>query len=422
MSRIPPPPPPPADPPKESSPSPSEPLANDLSEKAATTNTSPGVGEKPQDASKPPNAFLNNMGGAMGNMVDVRKWNWPGYLTFGKSGSPSKTAGTHTPSTLSSALKPEPEETPSASLSNAQESTSEGLLQVKHGEIDTESLHEAINSEHVHSPQPSQHQLSPSTQSPSVPATPARSVSPSLAVESEAPSKSTVDTDLTQGENVSDGDDDQAEGSESESESDSHSSSVESEKPSPPEEPIPSFNVTSIHLSDGDDIYATSRKRVLHLTKHPLTIAIIVEADHDPNDTSLAKACLETLQKLQDAISEEESKNLEASLPTVHKILERQDRFVISTEDYTTTSLQGFDSRSEHLFNGQAILRSDHDVQEVFSRGQNPQHWHIARRGLGTDREGKSTEGEVYMEIARKESTLTDVDNELAGVVRKFLE
>lgn len=65
---------------------------------------------------------------------------------------------------------------------------------------------------------------------------------------------------------------------------------------------------------------------------------------------------------------------------------------------------------------------SDHDVQEVFSRGQNPQHWHIARRGLGTDREGKSAEGEVYMEIARKESTLTDVDNELAGVVRKFLE
>lgn len=216
----------------------------------------------------------------MGNMVDVRKWNWPGYLTFGKSGSPSKTAGTHTPSTLSSALKPDTEETPSTSLSNVQESTSEGLLQVKHGEIDTESLHEAINSEHVHSPQPSQHQLSPS-----VPATPARSVSPPLAVEPEV-----ADTDVAPEERVSDGGDDQAEGSEPESESDSHSSSVEEpEEPPPPEEPIPSFNVTSIHLSDGDNIHTTSRKRVLHLTVrqllpsaiHPLSSHFTTEAPID---------------------------------------------------------------------------------------------------------------------------------------------
>lgn len=82
-----------------------------------------------------------------------------------------------------------------------------------------------------------------------------------------------------------------------------------------------------------------------------------MEPDHDPNDIPLAKACLETLQKLQDTLSEEETKNLEASLPTVHKILERQDRFVISTGEYTTTSPQGFDSHSEHLFHGQEILR-----------------------------------------------------------------
>lgn len=59
---------------------------------------------------------------------------------------------------------------------------------------------------------------------------------------------------------------------------------------------------------------------------------------------------------------------------------------------------------------------------EVFSRRQNPQHWHIARRGLGVDGAGHAMEGEVYMEVARKESSLIDVDNEVAGVVRRFVE
>jgi hypothetical protein len=53
----------------------------------------------------------------------------------------------------------------------------------------------------------------------------------------------------------------------------------------------------------------------------------------------------------------------------------------------------------------------------VFSRGQNPQYWHIARRGLGT--ELGAADEEVYMEVFRKEASLTDVDNALAGVIRK---
>ena len=65
---------------------------------------------------------------------------------------------------------------------------------------------------------------------------------------------------------------------------------------------------------------------------------------------------------------------------------------------------------------------SDLDAQEVFSRGQNPQHWYLSRSGLGTDKAGNHIEGEAFMEIARKESTLTDADNALAGVVRRFGE
>lgn len=65
---------------------------------------------------------------------------------------------------------------------------------------------------------------------------------------------------------------------------------------------------------------------------------------------------------------------------------------------------------------------SDFDVLEVLSRGQNPQHWHLSRRGLGTGKEGSVLNGEVFMEIARKESTLSDVDNELVGIVKRFVE
>jgi len=60
---------------------------------------------------------------------------------------------------------------------------------------------------------------------------------------------------------------------------------------------------------------------------------------------------------------------------------------------------------------------SDPGITEVFSRGQNPQHWHVAKRGLASNDGGSG--GEVYLEVFRKETSLTDVDNVLAGIVRR---
>jgi len=63
----------------------------------------------------------------------------------------------------------------------------------------------------------------------------------------------------------------------------------------------------------------------------------------------------------------------------------------------------------------------DSEITEVFSRGQNPQHWHIGKRGLGVSPENESecSEGAVFMEVFRKEASLTDVDNVLTGLVKK---
>lgn len=69
------------------------------------------------------------------------------------------------------------------------------------------------------------------------------------------------------------------------------------------------------------------------------------------------------------------------------------------------------------------------DAVEVFSRTQGVQHWHIAKRepnlSLVTDMNNAPATDSVggdaimYMEISRKETSLADVDNELAEVVRK---
>jgi hypothetical protein len=114
---------------------------------------------------------------------------------------------------------------------------------------------------------------------------------------------------------------------------------------------------------------------------------------------------------------------------------------LINTGHYTLTS-PGFTSNTGHLFNAKDILDafvdfsfflfslstnihcidSDPGIHEVFSRGLNPQHWHIAKRGLGGSNSALGFTGcdeAVFMEVFRKETSLADVDNVLTGIVKK---
>ena len=54
----------------------------------------------------------------------------------------------------------------------------------------------------------------------------------------------------------------------------------------------------------------------------------------------------------------------------------------------------------------------------MYSRGQNPQDWHLSRR-VGDRAGGRDY---VFMEIGRKEASLVDVEGEVAGVLRRFTE
>jgi hypothetical protein len=105
--------------------------------------------------------------------------------------------------------------------------------------------------------------------------------------------------------------------------------------------------------------------------------------------------------------------------------------------DGTSSGTLGFASTSEHLFNARQLLetcgfplifasfglcyRRHGDVLEVFSRGQQPQHWHAVRRGTHGGMHGQSQheqQDDVYLEVLRKEASLTDVDNVLATLGR----
>ena len=125
---------------------------------------------------------------------------------------------------------------------------------------------------------------------------------------------------------------------------------------------------------------------------------------------------------------------------TAAKILQPKDTYIFSVEGgYTVTGAGGFKSTSEHLYSGQGLLErsvgilrsfcskladprtcSEEDIVEIFSRDSNPQHWHIARRGNVLDSDGRTMQSTIYYHSARKESSLADVDNEVAAAVRKF--
>ncbi|KAI0644202.1 hypothetical protein C8Q79DRAFT_974698 [Trametes meyenii] len=343
--------------------------------------------------------------------LDVKslKWGWPGYLTFGKSGAGSKPSTS--PSTLATTLASvDPPGPPKviANGGNDEGPKPDSGLSGKRREtldVDTVSLLEAISTESIGS------------------YTRAASPAPSgLSRSSQLGESTTQDISATisaanSGTSVVQGSGDTPQTNEALS-----ASSVEAAVPEAVPRVLRSFLRSTVHLSRPDDPLATEKKRLLHLTQDECTIALVVDIEHSLDLAQLADDSVGLIEAILKVIEERKAKSRGQPIPSATKILQPKDKYIIAMDDYTTASSAGFPSRSEHLYGGQRLLRSDHDVLEVFSRGQNPQHWYIGKRGLGTSQDGHAIDGEAYMEVSRKETTLTDVDNELASVVKRFTE
>ncbi|KAF9054526.1 hypothetical protein BJ165DRAFT_1439577 [Panaeolus papilionaceus] len=216
--------------------------------------------------------------------------------------------------------------------------------------------------------------------------------------------------------------------------------------PSPPPPPLPEFSITRVYLAPLDDDTDTQPVSVHYYTAGQMILALISSFDNETaqetetEDLLIAsenamelldelshviykgdqELCVEETIESRGKVAEPKISRLADSLPSANKILQPQDRHLISTGTYSCRSAN-FTSKSSHLFKAKAILNLDHGIKEVFSRGQNPQHWHIAKRGLGVsnDQEDSKSEGEVFLEVFRKETSLTDVDNILTGISRK---
>ncbi|KAH9978321.1 hypothetical protein BJV74DRAFT_859937 [Russula compacta] len=351
---------------------------------------------------------------AIGASMDVRKWSWPGYLTFNK-GIPSRTTpeDRHQPQAAagaenSSEEKPVEEAVADSVAGEPAPPSSEAGLQ---GEVDRESLHEAMSSDG----RESHHEEGPS----------AAGEENASAVDSTAQTGETAAAVADDAlETASDSLRDEQELSPPTSPSTPIIRPLPSSLTSPPSlsssqstipvpVPAPSFRSFSLHFSPQDDPLTTAQRRVLYITKEQLTLAFLEPTPTVSEDdkATLYQNSSALLANIQGLIDHDEASNTETPV-TAAKILQPKDKHLIVTGNDTMVTSAEFTSHSEHLFSGSQMIANG-DATEVFSRTQGPQHWHIARR---------EPEGTVYLEVLRKEASLADVENELVGIVRRFRE
>ncbi|KAK2463566.1 hypothetical protein APHAL10511_004317 [Amanita phalloides] len=171
---------------------------------------------------------------------------------------------------------------------------------------------------------------------------------------------------------------------------------------------------TFVHFSEPANLLSTRRKEIFYFIDDGCSLTIIPQEGCVVTD--LATKVVTFFKEMKILTSTTPLGYID-QLPSAAKILQQTDQYVITNEGVTLSDPL-FSSRSPQLYETKAALDLDCETSEVFSRGQNPQHWHVAKRDIGVTSDG-TVGGEVYLEVFRKESSLADVDNVLAGVVRK---
>ncbi|KAJ7698968.1 hypothetical protein B0H17DRAFT_1257950 [Mycena rosella] len=337
--------------------------------------------------------------------MDMPKWNWPGYLTFGKGGKRPPDLLAVTPMNEN---RGSPQETP-------------GFERTMNFEVDRSALEDAMHSERIPLPRAN-----------TADAADGHSISETIVPRKE--------------DDPADGSGAPAEAAAPEAQADvSDEPAHEPEAPVTPEPALPNtpepepaeFSATTVHLAPVEDPQATRRRRLYYLVvsapssparsqRDRVLVALVGLDGSDSEQIEPDPAALRPWAHQAAALAETIAATVAADptqsaidlLPSATKILQPKDRHALSSSRFTIRSAD-FESHSGHLYNARQLLAdSEPGISEVFSRGQNPQHWHVARRGLGTER-GDAADEEVYMEVFRKEASLTDVDNALAGVIRK---
>ncbi|KAI5989276.1 hypothetical protein EDD15DRAFT_2460351 [Pisolithus albus] len=165
------------------------------------------------------------------------------------------------------------------------------------------------------------------------------------------------------------------------------------------------FIFFDVFLAPSHEPCATCRHAVALLKRNDIAIALISSDDKDriPKDIeALASRTSQLLEEIDGTLSEDAKRTLDSSLPSASKILQPRDAHLMKSHGYITGGT-GLSSHLDLLYDAKEIIERRPDDVEVFSRGLTPQHWHVVHREDGR--------GEIYLQVARKEASLSDVDN-----------
>ncbi|KIM34099.1 hypothetical protein M408DRAFT_59921 [Serendipita vermifera MAFF 305830] len=235
----------------------------------------------------------------------------------------------------------------------------------------------------------------------------------------------------------------------------SRRSSVSVSQPDPPRAPPEAFFVPLGAYIDDEETNELSLRRVYHMSVQGIMLALVVRSSdvlQSPTDTSTLSSrrfasfggveveeglgypaytdlprgleykavdVLRSARRILDKWELERGKDASAA-SLANSGANGMRRFAVAGQEPGVSVLAslGFSSTAGWLFEGQSNLRRDGSILEQFSRTTTSQSWYIAKRLSGSKRGGP--EREVHMEVARKDSNLVDVDNDLATLVRRL--
>ncbi|EJD07702.1 uncharacterized protein FOMMEDRAFT_143994 [Fomitiporia mediterranea MF3/22] len=371
---------------------------DDSSSQAPELSTEPEVNNRTHSRT-PSKAFLGVPGINMNVNMDVRKWNWPGYLTFGIKGSPSGSKSQNTPA--------ETEDGKTHGQSGGQDQSldmSDTLQAQPETPVDAQALEDALSSEAT-----SQVAEAPEGSSSVAAESPPEDVKNATAQNVDSTG---LEPSINHTSSIPARDDEPLEAM----------PAVNDSMPDVDQAAPQVFSEIYLHLSVSNPL-DTHRRLVRYLCRGNILLAL-VPSPEKVDDTldevtcqDLSERCAELMDRLKEIVEVEQEKITSAfSSSPVQSVLQKSQH-VIATSDQLTSTSSSFTTTSWHLHEGRKLLLLDSDLHEIYSRGQSPQDWHLAKR-----MPGPGIRGEVYMEIGRKEASLVDVDSEITGVLRRFTE
>ncbi|KAH8108336.1 hypothetical protein DFH11DRAFT_1118345 [Phellopilus nigrolimitatus] len=359
--------------------------------------------------------------------MDVRKWSWPGVLTFGKGGNPSKPKVQENSSSENDKAQNPVEDAPTleageenSQAKSAKEEAARDLQKTPKPKVDSQALEDALSSDasslagSISSEHASEAAGMDCIADPRVAFANVSSRPESITTHPESIFDG-KNTDPLLGNGMSDAQRPECNIEAQLPGSQHGDGSLESSQSKPPI----SFSQTFVHLLDSNPL-DTRRVLIRYIRNENLLLALVPSLDKDDilDDEiwqDLLERCTELVERLKETVETEQEKIAAAfSSSPVQNVLQKSQHVIAAPNELTYSSAT-FSATSWHLHEGQRVLELDQESLEIFSRGQSPQDWHLVKRGLGIC-------GDVYMEIGRKEASLVDVDNEITAVFRRFVE